>query len=47
MSTTIEQNHSELIFTDRNPQALIMEVLRPTEIGPLWIISDKFIPSFE
>jgi hypothetical protein len=30
-----------------NPQALVVEVLRRIEIGPLWIIAGKFIPSFE
>jgi hypothetical protein len=47
MPTAVDENHSELIYADRNPHALVMEMLRRTEIGPLWIIAAKFIPNFE
>jgi hypothetical protein len=29
-----------------HPQALVMEVLRRTEIGPFWVIAGKFLPTY-
>jgi hypothetical protein len=45
----VEEKYLFLRFPQASfdPQALVMEVLRRTEIGPFWIIAGKFIPHFE